>query len=214
MLKRAFLLIGILALIFTMFLFVPNENKQEHFVLNYALDSTELALLQDGDIILRHGYGLVSDGIVDLFNEKYDISHCAILVKSDEGFQVIHSVSQSLSDFDGVQKVSLPTFIKDSKKNSIIVGRFKYPLGFKGKEISSKAQEFLSLKIPFDHDFNLNDSTKFYCSELVWRAIFDSHNVDIFQGKRNPKIDLIKFSVFWDTTKFDIIINHHLKKKT
>jgi uncharacterized protein YycO len=32
------------------------------------------------------------------------------------------------------------------------------------------AKEFLEKEVLFDHDYNLNDSTKMYCSEMIWRA--------------------------------------------
>jgi len=44
---------------------------------------------------------------------------------------------------------------------------------------------------PFDNDYNLNDSTKMYCSELVWYA-FKTAGVDITNKKRS-KIDLPVF---------------------
>ena len=213
MLKKAFFLLSILAILIVMFLFAFNINKQEHYVFNYSLDSSEVAQILDGDIILRHGHGFVSDGIVELFKEKYDISHCAIVTQDSTGLQVIHSVSQSLSEIDGIQKQSLNSFIRDSKKNSVMVVRFKYPPGFSGLEISKNAREILSRKVPFDHNFNLEDSTEVYCSELIWLAIKNSYNFDVFNGRRDSKIDVMKFAVFWDTTKFDVIINHQLREK-
>jgi uncharacterized protein YycO len=195
-----------------MFLFAYNyKSKQEHFFSTYKLTSYEMAQLKDGDIILRHGFGMVSDLIVSTMNEEYDISHCAILVKDSNGFNVIHSVSQSLSDFDGVQSQSLHRFISDSKENSIIVVRYK---GDSDSLISSSAKYYLNKKIPFDNDFDIKDSTKIYCTELIWKVIKDSQGVDIFseQLKEKNKKSQYRFNALWDTTKFQIIINHHLTK--
>lgn len=195
-----------------MFLFAYNyKSKQEHFFSTYKLSSSEIAQLKDGDIILRHGFGMVSDLIVSTMNEEYDISHCAILVKDRNGFNVIHSVSQSLSDFDGVQSQSLNRFISDSKENSIIVVRYK---GNSDSLISGSAKYYLNKKIPFDNDFDIKDSSKIYCTELIWKVIKDSQGVDIFskQLEENNKKSQYRFSALWDTTKFQIIINHHLRK--
>ena len=81
-----------------------------------TLSEDEITLIQDGDIILRHGNGLVSDLIVKSLHEEFDISHCAIITKKNNDFVVIHSVSQSLSDYDGVQSQSLKSFVKSSHK--------------------------------------------------------------------------------------------------
>ncbi len=95
-----------------MFLFLYNyRTEQEHSFSTYTLSKKEINLLQNGDIILRHGYGMASDIIVKTLNEKYDISHCAIICKDSNQINVIHSVSQSLSDFNGVQTQTLSRFI-------------------------------------------------------------------------------------------------------
>jgi uncharacterized protein YycO len=195
-----------------MFLFLYNYRiKQEHFVSTYSLSQNEINKLKDGDIILRRGFGMVSDLIVTTMNEEYDISHCAIIVKDNNHFKVIHTVSQSLSEFDGVQSQTLSRFISDSKENSIIVVRLK---GISDSSISQRAKYFLSKKIPFDHDFDINDSSKLYCTELIWKVIKDSYKIDIFENqlKGQDKKNQYRFSALMDSNRFDIIINHHLKR--
>lgn len=195
-----------------MFLFLYNYRiEQEHFVSTYSLSQNEINKLKDGDIILRRGFGMVSDLIVTTMDEEYDISHCAIIVKDNKHFKVIHTVSQSLSEFDGVQSQPLSRFISDSKVNSIIVVRLK---GISDSAISQRAKYFLSKKIPFDHDFDINDSSKLYCTELIWKVIKDSYNIDVFENqlKDKDKKNQYRFSALMDTNRFDIIINHHSKR--
>ena len=45
-----------------------SEQKQQY--IKYDLTREEYAMLKDGDFILRHGYGIVSDAIVNSLNEK------------------------------------------------------------------------------------------------------------------------------------------------
>ncbi len=199
-----------------MFLFMYiYRTEQEHSFSKYYLSKDEIGLLQNGDIILRHGYGMASDIIVQSLNEKYDISHCAVLTKEENQFNVIHSVSQSLSDFDGVQTQSLNRFINDSKINSLIIVRYKNPTHTDNALIAEKAKYYLLKKLPFDNDFNIEDSTKIYCTELIWRVIKDSYHEDIYKNllKDKNRKNQYKFQAFWDTTHFEIIINHQLRKK-
>jgi hypothetical protein len=191
------------------------RTEQEHSFSKYYLSKDEIGLLQNGDIILRHGYGMASDIIVQSLNEKYDISHCAVLTKEENQFNVIHSVSQSLSDFDGVQTQSLNRFINDSKINSLIIVRYKNPTHTDNALIAEKAKYYLLKKLPFDNDFNIEDSTKIYCTELIWRVIKDSYHEDIYKNllKDKNRKNQYKFQAFWDTTHFEIIINHQLRKK-
>lgn len=199
-----------------MFLFwYEYRAKQEHLFSTYSLSKAEIQKIQNGDIILRHGFGMASDIIVKTLNEKYDISHCAILCKDSDNISVIHSVSQSLSDFDGVQTQSLSRFISDCKTNTVIVVRYKNPQHSNNNIIAERAKYYLSKKIPFDNDFDIRDSSRFYCNELIWRAIKDGYNVDIFkdQLKDSDKKTHYKFNALWDTTHFEIIINHQLRKR-
>jgi hypothetical protein len=199
-----------------MFLFwYEYRAKQEHSFSGYTLTQAELQQLQNGDILLRHGYGLASDIIVKTLNEKYDISHCAILCKDNNKFNVIHSVSQSLSDFDGVQTQLLSKFINDSKMNSLIVVRYKNPLHRNNDLIAERAKYYLAKKIPFDNDFDIEDSTHIYCNELIWRIIKDSYHRDIFKNQLRDadRKNHYKFNALWDTTLFTIVINHQLRKK-
>lgn len=170
-------------------------------------------MIRDGDIILRHGYGFVSDMIIERLGEKWDISHCGIICKDTIGFIVIHSVSQSLSPVDGVQKQPLDSFIHDSKENSVIIVRYKSKIPGKNNDaISRRARQYLKEQIPFDYSFNINDSTEFYCQELPWRCIYNEFGDDFYSGRgENEKIHL-HFDVFYDTSRFNIILNHHLKK--
>jgi hypothetical protein len=184
----------------------PKEQSSS----TYHLTQKEMDLIRDGDIILRHGYGYVSDMIVRQLNEKYDISHCAIICKSGKTLFVIHSVSQSLSPYDGVQSQDLEPFIRDSRENSIIIVRYQSKVpGKDGSNISRRAKQYLDEKIPFDNAFNLNDSTGFYCQELPYRCILNEFGDDIFNGRNGQKEDPIHFTAFLDISRFKIILNHH-----
>lgn len=150
--------------------------------------------------------------IVEQLNEKYDISHCAIVSKNDTEFIAIHSVSSSLSNVDGVQYQEIKSFIRDSHYNSVIVIRYKPKINKSDSAISRKARYYLDQKIPFDNAFNIEDSSEFYCTELLWKVILNEYGDDIMQGKNNERKDHLRFDTFLDTTKFDIIINHHNRK--
>lgn len=187
------------------------RSEQEQFFSDYDLTEEEFAMIEDGDIMLRHGYGLVSDGIVETMHEKWPISHCAILWKDtiNNEIKVIHSVSQSLSEYDGVQTQSLKRFIHDSQENSMMLVRFKAPDGMTQKNISTRGQYYLKRQIPFDHSFDIDDTSKFYCSELIWKVILDEYGIDIFKGKNNEQKDHLKFDNFYDSDNFEVIFNHN-----
>ncbi len=213
-----FSIILVTGLLIWLFLFIYEyRSKQEQLFSGYSLTKSEIDSLHDGDIILRHGYGLVSDGIVETLNSDINISHCAILTKdTNNRWMIIHSVSQSLSDFDGVQSQDLNSFIKDSKVNSVIVVRYRFKPGEDSSLIGKKAKYYLNKRVPFDMDFDLKDSTKIYCAELLWRIFKDYYNYDCFDtdnpGLHDKNYNLT-FYPFLDPKHFRIIINHHTRKQ-
>jgi len=206
-----FLFLGLSGGVFIYF-YNHSSNKKQSFS-TYSLSIVELASLKDGDIILRHGYGLVSDLIVEKLGEEYDISHCGIISKNDTSFDVIHSVSSTLSDIDGVQSQDVKLFIHESQPNSVIILRYKSKNGKDNSRISIRARDYLNKQIHFDNSFDINDSTEFYCTELLWKVFYNEYKDDILLGKNREKKDHMKFDIFFDTTRFKVIINHQLRKK-
>ncbi len=180
---------------------------------NYTFTDDEFRLLQDGDIILRHGYGLVSDIIVETLQEEYEISHCAIITIEGNRYRIIHSVSQSISDYDGVQDQALRPFINQSHKNSAIIVRFKSPYKDAGARISRRAKYYLDQQVPFDHSFDITDDKELYCSELIWKIIMDEFEIDIFPDRSPETKKYLNFDNFYNSEFFEVILNHHDRNK-
>jgi len=211
-----FIVLAGLALSIYLFLLIYNyRSQQEQLVSDYTLTPKEISLLHDGDIILRHGYGFVSDMIVETLNDSTGLSHCAILTKYKKHWIVIQSISSSLSDVDGVQWQDLATFVNQSKRNSLVVVRYKHVANDTDyAKIGRWAIYYLKKQIPFDNAFNLHDSSAFYCSELVWKVFKNAFHVDIFESKYRPDhYDYMKFDTFMDTLNFKRIIDHRNRKR-
>ena len=179
-------------------------------VAKYYFTKNEKALLQEGDIILRRGYGVVSSMISNMNDATYNLSHCAFLLKEPNGqFSVIHSVSSDLSDIDGVQKQPLDRFTNESVAQTIVVIRHKGGDTLVGQQIAISAQKYLTQQIKFDHHFDLADSSTFYCSELIYRVYYDVFHKDFFPERtKTNHPNFLTFPAFMDSTKFDLIINH------
>ncbi len=175
---------------------------------NYRLSLEEKNSLQEGDIILRRGDGLISSMINNLNHADYQITHCAFLTKRKEKWHVIHTVSSSLSDEDGVQIETLDKFTSHSIKNTILVLRFQADSLTRSSFID-KANVYLEQHVPFDNHFNILDTTQFYCTELIYRVFLDVLKKDVFEDRFDTdKPDFLPFDVFLDRKKFDIIVNH------
>lgn len=216
--KKIILIIFIALIIFGLAIFAfyriyEYRSIQKQEALHYSLSKEELAQIRSGDIILRHGYGMVSDMIVAKLKENYDLSHCAIVCRDGDSLFVIHSVSSSLSNIDGVQSQEINSFIRESQYNSVVVVRYKNKGNKDQACLCEKARDYLKKGIPFDNAFNIKDSSEFYCTELLWKAILNEYQVDILEGKNMERKDHLRFDTFLDTARFDIIIDHQARKR-
>lgn len=187
-------------------------RQERSFYGYYKLSETELNLIKDGDIILRQGQGFVSNLILKTLNEELPLSHVGIITTDSlGGLNVIHSVSSTLSDFDGVQIQNLKLFVKESVPNSVVIVRYHQVNNIPESaiEISKQAKIFLGQQIPFDHSFDYTDSTHFFCTELIWRVYKEVYKEELFEINPTGKLlEKLKFYHFFDSNKFSIIINH------
>lgn len=172
----------------------------------YAFSQDEVALLRDGDFILRRGYGYVSDMIGRFLDEDHRLTHCGVVVERADGFWVVHAVSNNISEVDGMQAHRLEDFVRQSQPGSIVVSRFCAPDDRRG--LSRRAVDHLRRQVPFDHHFDLADTTTIYCSELLWRIVRDEYGVDVFQEARDAERRYFGFSNFMDPRWFEVVLDH------
>lgn len=168
----------------------------------------EYAQLRTGDVIMRHGFGLISNAIVKYSHDSLPVSHCGILVQhADSTWWVIHTVSNSLVRVDGMQQDALPKFLAESHKNSIIVQRYVSSDTFSGVRIAQAATYYLRHGVPFDDSFNEHDSTEFFCTEMLYYVFKRACNDNILQVDGREKYTMMQFAMLTDTTRFANIIN-------
>lgn len=182
----------------------------------YMLSTEEYALLKEGDIVMRRGHGFVSAVINELFQTGYNLSHCAVIAEENGKKNVIHTVSSELSGKDGVQQEPLEQFVKESVRGTFIAVRLKKK-GFDATLPLSYVRNYLKQRVPFDDKFDLNDSSRLYCTELIYRAYLNAYGEDLFTSRfQTDHPDFLSLSAFLDTTLFQIIINHQadIRKKT
>jgi hypothetical protein len=201
----------IVLICFIFIYFYQSESRKKEINSHYQLQKQEIALLKEGDIILRHGYGIISDMIVESTNDCYEVSHCGIIGKdAKKQWIVIHTVSNTLSSIDGMQAEYLSTFIKASKPNSILVVRYKNGNDSMQKQLVKQALYYLQKKIPFDDNFNSKDTSEFYCTELIHQLFIDVYKTDIYKNSTN---DIYDFQPFWNQDKFTIILSHQIQRE-
>ena len=215
-----FLCFGILFLFlwggFRLFFWVDTLQEKKQVTRNSSiirLTPEQLALLEEGDIILRRGYGFFSDIISQKLNDSlFDVTHSAILYRENNKWRVIHSLSSDVSPIDGMQSQSLNDFLRHSMPEKLLVVRPKKITPEQGKEIVSRAKYYLSLKIPLDHIGTIDEPSKLYCSELIYQILdHDLHLVSFPTEYKKRKEAFYTMRTLYDPQYFEIIINTYPK---
>lgn len=184
------------------------ENTKQVF---YPISDKEKGLLRHGDMLLRQGYGMFSEVIVEAQNTDFPISHCAMLVNDQGQWKVIHALSSSVAELDGVQMQPLQRFLNECVPNSLVVTRFKSTPDSIARLVD-RVKGYAIRKMPFDHQFDNTDTSAFYCTEL-FRHCFEQEFQRVIFPLSAPS-DYIPLSTFQDTAQFEIILNHQLRNKT
>lgn len=205
-------LLGLVA--YKLFFYFDRKSEEKEILKNEAvtrLSKEELAKIENGDFILRRGFGFFSDYVSKELNSSYiDVTHAGIIMKRNDSLFVIHSLSSDVTDVDGLQIQPLEEFLKYSFPNKIIITRVKNCDKDMGSKISGLAQKYLALHIPFDHKGDFDNDEKFFCTEMIWKILEkDLHCVSLPTDAKARKDFFFSMSPMYDTKYFDIKINQY-----
>jgi hypothetical protein len=140
--------------------------------------------LEPGDLIFRRGTGVVGH-IVTSVDNSGEYSHVGIAVLKDEEWCVVHAVPHEPDfegDIDRVKCEALESFVGRYQDGA--VGHYRVCAGPELRaRVADNALRLSSMNIPFDHDYNLEDSTAFYCTELV-EYLYLQYGISLSEGRR------------------------------
>lgn len=182
------------------------KNVEDDTPLKTQLTEEQLSLLRPGDIILRRGDGSLSTQIIKMMEEDNNISHCGIVALQDNEWKVIHALGGPTSETDGVQVENLQSFVGKTLDNTIFISRpiFADSLDY---WIPYYAYQYAEQQIPFDYYFNLESDDSFGCTEFIYKVFKKITPQEIFEIEDKRGLLLLHFTTFFDTTKFEEIID-------
>lgn len=138
----------------------------------------------DGDIVLRRGTGLTSHAVA-YADGGSDYSHCGIAVVRNGRVMVVHAVPDE-PDFEGdvdrVKMEPIESFFSSLRASKGCILRCVDRRVAAGS--ARKALEIYRRGVLFDHDYDISDTTKMYCSELVELA-YSTHGISPAEGRRH-----------------------------
>lgn len=140
--------------------------------------------LREGDLLFRKGTG-IAGRIVTSLDSSGEYSHVGIVVRIDGRWHVVHAVPHE-PDFEGdIDRVKCePIELFTSRYPQANYGHYRTTATNKQRKIAiHHALRLSAERRPFDHDYNLEDTSKLYCTELV-EYVYSLAGVSISQGRR------------------------------
>ncbi len=143
---------------------------------------------------------MISNLIAQTMDDAEGMSHCGIILREGQQLVVVHSISGSVSELDGIRQTPLYDFVAGADRHKVLFLRAKPSLDL--AVIRSKSLELLAQQIPFDHQFDHTDSARLYCSELVRDVYLAAGGTDFFTLGKKYGLTYLDFGSFLDPGKF------------
>lgn len=146
-------------------LFSCRENKTSP---KRIVNNAPFSKFENGDIICRHGNGILSTPFRGTSNKEKIYSHVGIILKDKDSLMVIHSEASEFTGIGGVKKEYIKVFLK----NISTWGVYRIDtISSVRDSIAAVALEYVQKDIPFDFDFDYTTPDKLYCTELIATCI-------------------------------------------
>ena len=158
------ILVGVFAVFCLAIIVIIIQQRRQHSIsqnIQNIQEDTILSYLNDGDIICRLGDRIWSIYFKELSPNDKRFSHLGIVRIRNNTVSVINAEGLTKEKKDFVNEVSLKEFLICAQKTGIY--RLK---NIEGKIVSDTALEYIGL--PFDWQFDMEDESKLYCSELLY----------------------------------------------
>ena len=140
-----------------------------------------IELLQEGDIVFRRGFGFASEMVV--YNDadgKY--SHVGVVVNSEKGLMIAHSVPGGDAEENDIMRLErIEQFYSAESSSCGEIVRMELD-SLQRRRLSEMAVAKANEKIPFDHNYDLEDTTALYCTELV-QLLYRNIGIDLAEGR-------------------------------
>jgi hypothetical protein len=190
---------GILFFVIVIGVFIFTHQKKDDIK---PIDSSiVIPYLKDGDIILRQGDGPWSPAFRDMSLTDKRFSHLGIVRIHDGNISIINSVGYLTNNKKGVEEKTLEEFLSVARISGVFRANFT-----EGSKISDKAVEYVNY--PFDWDFDLEDDSQIYCTELLYAILkyyaLENYLTTIYVEK--IKKEIVPLDSISNSAAFDEII--------
>jgi hypothetical protein len=128
------------------------------------------SILQDGDLVLRHAKGFVSDAILPFSTNDPKYSHSGVVKKIDGKTYVLHASGGEENVSNTMKRDSIALYCHPA-------AIFKFGVYRLDLDSAQRAQFVLQMErfyregMEFDFDFDMKTDDKMYCSEMIYKSL-------------------------------------------
>lgn len=169
--KAIVIVISIAVFMYSLYLFIDFKGYFNTARYNRDLISfNENFDFQDGDIIFRRGKSFESFMVL-LADKGSQYSHVGVIVIENGEAFVIHAEPPTrFNNYDRVRRERVKDFLEHRKSGQYAVFRISDSSLVNQDSVISFVYDCYYRQLQFDDEYDINDSNKLYCSELVWKA--------------------------------------------
>ncbi|MEM0999388.1 MAG: YiiX/YebB-like N1pC/P60 family cysteine hydrolase [Bacteroidota bacterium] len=133
------------------------------------------SILKDGDLILRHSKGFVSDAILSFSTDDPQYSHSGIIKMVNGKAHVYHATG---GEENASNKMKLdPISLYCHPAAVFKFGIFRYDLAPEEMADFMRIMDrYYAAGVEFDTDFDMETDNKMYCSEMIYKALLLATN--------------------------------------
>ena len=172
------ILVGVFVIFGIIIIVIIIQQRRQRSIfqsVQYVQAETIIPYIEDGDIICRLGDRIWSMYFKELSPHDKRFSHLGIIRIRNNIVSVVNAEGLTDEGKDFVNEVLLIEFLKSAQKIGIYRMRT-----IEGEVVSDTALEYIG--IPFDWQFDMEDNSKLYCTELLY-VILRKLDLDIVLNK-------------------------------
>ena len=146
------------------------SEKGDAYAAFYQKIDSGLALLKEGDLVVRSGEEPASQFIRQLNRQNKDYSHAGIVFFQNGYPFIYHLVAGDENPDEKLRKDSLLHFANPRKNSGFAVYRYNVNAS-EVKNLKQIIEKWYLQGLSFDDHFNLQSNDKMYCSEMIKKAL-------------------------------------------
>ena len=140
--------------------------------------------MRPGDLACRTGTGFYSMMLNATAADTIHFSHIGLLLQIDSQWVVIHAVPNEAEGPDDFDRVKMETVKQFYDPVHALHGELIHTGFVAGDRMTDAALGFVRDSVRFDSAFDLTDSSKLYCTELIW-LLYRREGIDLTEGRRS-----------------------------